>query len=129
MRKLLIAVASVVAFAALGLGVAAAHDNSSKTKVTIAYHLGPAPYYEGTNFHGKVKSHHHKCIKHRKVTVKRKKSGNDQKIGSDKSNNKGKWKVLTGPVPSGKYYAVAKKKTLGNGHVCKKGKSPTIAVP
>lgn len=58
-------------------------------------------------------------------------SGPDDLLGSDKSNAHGKWKV---PVAagSGAYYAKVKAKakidTNGNGVVCHKDHSRTIAI-
>ena len=103
--------------------VAQAAKTKYKTNVTIS-HTGDA---YGSTFKGKVKSQKKACKKNRKVTVKRVRSGSDQKIGSTKSNKKGKWRVDTAPAQNGKYYAVAKKKSKNN-YVCKKGKSPKITV-
>jgi basic membrane lipoprotein Med (substrate-binding protein (PBP1-ABC) superfamily) len=126
MKKLLIAILAVIACLAIG-AVGASGADSTKTKVTIHFNGGSGDYGK---FYGRVKSKKAACERHRKVVVKRKQPGKDAKYGSTFSDNDGRWEIsATSPVTPGKYYAVAKKKVLNNGHVCKKGRSGTITVP
>ena len=128
MRKLVIAL--VVALACLSIGaVSALAAHKFRTRVTIHFVEGTTPY-GADKFKGKVKSKKAKCERRRKVTVKRVQPGPDQVIGVDRSDGSGRWKVVVaGSAPSGQYFAVAKKRTLKSGAVCKKGKSDTVAVP
>ncbi len=97
----------------------------AQTKVTIRPTL---PLY-----HGKVKSDFPECVKGRKVFLFRKKSGPDQKIGKDKANAHGYWRVsYPGNPPLGaKFYAKvrnydASEPGPGTGLGCSRDKSQTI---
>jgi hypothetical protein len=99
-----------------------------KTKVSIKAVGDPAP----TAVKGKVRARKHghtvrKCVKKRKVIIKH--AG--EKVGSDKTNKKGKYRVGIDPYTEpGDYKAVAKKKKKNHGRlVCKKGRSKTITLP
>jgi hypothetical protein len=85
------------------------------------------------DFHGKVKSATASCIVDRKVTVFKKRDGDDKKINSDTSDKDGKWNTGNTHVGPGKYYAKAKavaplKAPIHRGLECQKGKSKTITV-
>ena len=123
-------VAMISALAMGALSADAAKVKKYNTQVTINFVGGTY----GDKFNGKVKSPNKKCRKGRTVVVKRNESGSDPKIGTDKSNKKGKWEVdVGGLAPAGKYYAIAKKKNLGkkNGvkQICKKARSKSVTVP
>src|SRR5919197_751562 len=98
--------------ASLGGGFASAVTvKKFPTKVTINFVAGTT--YSADKFKGKVKSRKALCKKKRKVTVFRKKSGPDQKFGTDLTNKKGKYVVTKGDAAharAGNYYAKAKKK-------------------
>ncbi len=68
-------------------------------------------------FSGKIDSGKSNCIKGRKVNVFRKKNGDKDKLGSDKTNGKGKFSVGVGggKVKNGKYYAEVKESTFQSG--------------
>ena len=88
--------------------------------------------YDGNSFDGKVKSGNAKCRKGRTVVLKKQKSGDDKKVGSDKTNNEGNYSI-TEKNAKGKYYTVAKAKTFttNNGQqvTCEKDRSPTKKAP
>jgi hypothetical protein len=68
-------------------------------------------------FSGKIDSSKGNCVKGRKVVLYRRKSGDKKKLGSDKTNNKGKFSIGLGdgPPKNGKYFAEAKKSSFENG--------------
>jgi hypothetical protein len=112
-------------------GVVVANGAAPKkvnTKVSIKGAGGSPP----TAVKGKVRAKRHgntvrKCVKKRTVIVKH--AG--EKVGRDKTNRKGKYRV---PVDTysepGNYKAIAKKKTKKHGKiVCLKGRSRTITLP
>jgi len=84
-----------------------------------------------SHLQGKLSSQKGKCIKGRKVKLIRKHSGSKVKLGTDKSNNDGKWKIKIprDQLKNGKYDANVKKKKFDNGQkVCLSVTSPTIKV-
>lgn len=134
MRKGLVGIAML----AIGLGAMAgpASAKPKSTKLTIDYQYGNLARgpLEFESFFGDVTSKKDSCTVDRKVTVFRKKSGKDQKIGSDKSTpdpelGGGDWFVdladsEPGPITkNGNYYA-STPKTNG----CKAAVSKTIKV-
>jgi ribosomal protein L37E len=128
MKKSLLFALVVVALAALGAGLAMAghHHHAVRTMVTIMAKGGPP----ATAIAGKVKArrHHHRvkrCIRRRTVVVKH----NGSKVGSDKTNKKGKYKVpIDAYSEPGKYKAIAKKKHARHHLLCRRGKSKSITV-
>jgi hypothetical protein len=125
--------AAILVVAAVGAGVATAHKKKIKSTVTIAWddNFVP-PYDEGDRFEGNVGSKKKKCRKDRKVKVFR--TQGNQLIGTDQTNNQGRYVVAVGREASpGDYFAKAKKKLIKKNkkhkHVCKKAISPTIMVP
>ena len=88
----------------------------------------------GEKFSGKIDSSKGKCVDGRKVTVYRKKSGDKTKLGSDKTNDKGKFKVGVGngPPKDGKYLAQVKQSTFeandGNRITCKPETSVSVKI-
>ena len=92
-----------------------------KTRLTLRYRNGA--------FRGKVKSKVKGCTRGRRVTVKRKKSGTDPSIGSDRSGSKGIWKVQASA--NGRYYAKVRSKLFAGQNRtirCKTDRSRTIRV-
>jgi hypothetical protein len=131
-RSGIYALIGVLVAGALGTGMATgASQKKIKTKVTISFQ--GSDY--GDSFSGKVKPKANgklkrKCRKGRKVTVRQ---VGGSKVGTDKTNKKGKWVVSVGGLADpGQYRAKAKKKKVrfkGRVVVCKKGKSKPITVP
>ena len=107
---------------ALGAGV-------KKFDTTVTINFSQSTY--SAKFFGKVKSDKNACKKDRKVLVFHKTNSGKVKVGSDKSNDRGRWRLnVGGTPPPGDYFAKAKKKLLNGGDVvCKSDKSPTISVP
>ena len=113
-----IATAAVAAIPALATNVV-----KIDSKVTIS-HRAPA-------FHGKVKSDNSGCESNRKVKVFRRHHGPDELLGHDRTDNRGKWKVVVDPLSSGAYYARVKRRaegTAGTIYVCKRDRSRTLIV-
>jgi hypothetical protein len=76
-------------------------------------------------FHGSVVSKKHACETDRTVKIFNKKPGPDGLFGTTKTNNKGEWSKPA--MPSGKFYAVVKKRregTAGTIFVCGGDTSP-----
>jgi hypothetical protein len=126
MKKLVIVAATVLAMVAVVAAVStAAGHHSVKTKVTIKSSGGPP----ATAIKGRVKARRHghrvkKCIKKRTVVVKH----DGSKVGKDKTNKKGKYKVpIDAYSEPGDYKSIARKKHVHH-LTCKKGKSKTITV-
>jgi hypothetical protein len=126
MKKSAILAVLVLAVGGIGAGVATgAGKQKVKTKVTI--HATGGPPATGVAGRVKAKRHGHtvkKCIKKRKVVVKHE----GTKVGTDKTNKKGRYSVpIDAYSEPGDYRAIAKKKVTHN-KVCKKGKSRTITL-
>ena len=109
MRRL----AALIAAGTLALssaGGAAAQGASFKTSLTVNFNKGSG------SFSGTVKSSKPACMRQRKVSVYRKRSGADQKVGSDSSSASGSWRVkVAGRPRRGDYYAKTKPATLSSG--------------
>ena len=95
----------------------------AESEVTISRFL---PLY-----HGKVKSAYQECKANRKVILYRKRPGADKKIGTDRANDNGRWKVaISGSPPNGaKYYAKVRNyeaSGTGTGLSCSNDRSPTV---
>jgi hypothetical protein len=125
--------AAILVVGAVGAGVVTAHKKKIKSTVTISWTDNVVgPYDEGDRFAGDVGSKKKKCRKDRVVEVKR---VGGSTVGSDQTNDQGHYRLqLTAPpeAASGEYFAKAKKKLLKKNnkhkHVCKKARSPAIAV-
>lgn len=114
-RRVLLAVLAVAALAAL-LPVAPASAATYNTKVIVSLKF-PA-------FHGSLKSKRGSCLSDRTVKLFRKKDGAVKLLGTDLSNNKGKWSIPIGKkLPSGSYFAKATAR--GN---CRGGKSQVLPI-
>jgi hypothetical protein len=62
-------------------------------------------------FHGSLKSGDDGCLGGREVAMYRKRSGKTKKLGSDRSDGQGKWKIPVGKnLTSGEYFAAVAKK-------------------
>jgi hypothetical protein len=111
-RRALIAALAIAAV----LATSAAAASSFRTTVIVSLKF-PA-------FHGKLASPKHGCIKDRKVKLFRSRSGPDKLLGTDKSEDNGRWSIPIGNrLTSGAYYA----KAVARGH-CRAGKSKLIPV-
>jgi hypothetical protein len=87
-----------------------------KTKVVVSLKF-PA-------FHGKLVSKRQSCLGNRRVKMFRERNGKKVKLGSDKSNAKGKWNIPVGKnLKPGSYYA-----TVTKTKNCKGDKSGVLPV-
>jgi hypothetical protein len=110
MRKC-IAGACIAAIGALTFSAASASAATSATHVTIA--IKPV----GNGFRGKVTSPRARCVANRKVTLQRRKAGQDSftGVGSDRASSDGAWSVKTRPVNKARYRGVIKTKVGAKG--------------
>jgi hypothetical protein len=67
-------------------------------------------------FKGKIDSQKGGCVPDRKVKLYRKKSGDKDKVGADRTNDKGKFEIKLGSAPpkNGKYYAEVDQTKIGS---------------
>jgi hypothetical protein len=120
---------AIVACAGLSSGVAAAtveYETVFK-KFEVEVESG------GGDVKGKLDSHQGECVKNRKVKAYRKYKGDKHKLGSDKTNKKGKWKLSFDTLKVGDYYAKVEQKDLGpnssgEDQVCGSAKSGKVDV-
>jgi hypothetical protein len=107
MRRALIISLAIAALVAVPASGAA----SFKTKVIVSLKF-PA-------WHGKLASPKGACVRDRKVKLFRVRSGPDKLLGTDRSEDNGKWSIPIGKrLTSGGYYA----KAVARGN-CRAGKS------
>lgn len=117
-RRKLVVVLTGATVALGSLGVASAHESVAPSKVTIKV--------AEDGLTGKVTSDSKSCVKKRNVTVFKKK--NDKKVGSTKTNKRGKWSLDVNNA-RGSYYAVVSKKTevkYLHVHVCLPDESDSV---
>lgn len=114
--------ATAIAAAALGAGVAQAH--------VTTFNLRGDADYERTNsgdvFTGEVKSEKPACVPDRRVKVKRKRDGFDPAVGSDLTNREGRWRVDEGFLKQGRYYVKVLQRDIGpagHDHICLGGRT------
>ncbi len=116
-RRTLIATLAVVALAAMPVFPAlsaGAGKNSTKIVVSLKF---PA-------FHGKLTSPRKACLGSRTVKVYRERSGKKKLLGSDTSEDNGKWAIPVGKnLTSGSYYATVAKRGR-----CKPDKSQVLTI-
>jgi virginiamycin B lyase len=74
--------------------------------------------------HGTLASETADCVAGQRVKLLRKRKGDDRRVGSDVTNERGRWAI--DPGRDGRYYAVAAEGTLGDGAVCVGATSRTI---
>ncbi len=113
-RASLVVLAAVLA-AALLLTVSASASGSS-TKIIVSLKF-PA-------FHGKLTSPRQGCLGSRKVKMYREKGGHRKLLGSDKSEDNGKWSIPVGKnLAPGTYYA-----TVASRGKCRAAKSNVLRI-
>lgn len=125
-RTLSIALVVASAFALIGATMAfggSVVKIETKTRISQKF---PA-------FHGKLLAENNACVKHRRVRLYRKKSGPDEVLGADFSDNKGRWAVTEDQftLTSGAYYAKAIRRsegTAGTTYVCLADRSRVVIV-
>ena len=116
-RRTLIATLAVVALAAmLALPAFSAGAGKNSTKIVVSLKF-PA-------FHGKLSSPRNACLGSRTVKMYRERSGKKKLLGTDTSEDNGKWKIPVGKnLTSGSYFATVAK--LGK---CKGAKSKVLTI-
>jgi hypothetical protein len=84
----------------------------------------------GGKFEGKIDSTKSKCVNGRQVKLFRKHNGNKTKLGSDKTNGKGKFGIkISGKLKNGSYYSKVSKKDFDSGNkICEDRTSPKIKI-
>jgi hypothetical protein len=114
-RRAVIAVLAVVLATALVPALASgAGKNTTKIVVSLKF---PA-------FHGTLGSPRSACLGSRKVKMYREKSGKKKLLGSDTSEDNGKWAIPVGKnLTSGSYYATVAKRGQ-----CKAAKSQVLSI-
>ena len=107
---LALAATAVLAPGAIAAGLAQTQYKTSFTKFKYQVSGGEAA------FEGKIDSEKSGCIPDRKVKLYRKKSGDDKKLGGEKTNNKGKFTIDVGtpPIKDGTYYAEVEQAKIGD---------------
>jgi hypothetical protein len=117
-------VAVVLAACGLLVGTAFGQVQKYDSKATIGVAL---PLY-----HGKVKADVPRCVRNRRVRLFERAPGPDTKVGGDRTNRRGRWKVEV-PVdelePQDRFYAKARRKlniVSGEGYVCRGDRSKTV---
>lgn len=107
MRKGLVG-ACIAAIGVVGLIPASASATTFDTHVTIEIKG------TGNGFRGKVRSSNSDCVANRKVTLQRRKAGQEKyrDIGSDNASSSGAWSVRTQPVNRAKYRAVIERERI-----------------
>jgi hypothetical protein len=115
------AIPAVLCALALGMGTATAGQTDYPTFFT------KFKFSQG-QFAGEIDSSKGKCVQNRKIVLYRKKNGDRKKLGSDKTNGKGKFKIGVGGNPkNGKYFAEADVKGVGDG-TCQGEKSAKVEI-
>ncbi|MET0557389.1 MAG: hypothetical protein ABW065_01780 [Solirubrobacterales bacterium] len=114
-RRVLLASLAVLAIVALLPALAAgAGKNSTKIAVSLKF---PA-------FHGKLSSPRQACLGSRTVKMYRKQGGKTKQLGTDKSEDNGKWAIPVGKnLTSGEYFATVSKRGK-----CKAAKSQVLTI-
>jgi len=81
-------------------------------------------------FKGEISSSKGGCVSDRKVRLYRQKSGDTDKVGGDRTNNKGKFEIDlgSGPAKNGKYYAEIKQAQLSSDRTCLARTSGSIKI-
>jgi hypothetical protein len=111
-RRALILILAITALLVAPAAVAAA----SPTKIVVSLEF-PA-------FHGKLTSPRHGCLGSRTVKMYRRRSGKTTQLGSDKSEDNGKWAIPVGKhLTSGEYFA-----TVAKRGACQAARSKVLTV-
>jgi len=125
-RPVTITLVSALLIAGLVAVTTSALAASFSTRVTISFDRAGAAR---DVFRGRVFAASENCRSHRRVAVFRKRRGPDRMIGSDRSEDNGRWSIdVEGHAARGRYYAKAARKDLGGGDFCDADRSRTIRV-
>jgi hypothetical protein len=117
-RLVVLAASSLVGLALVAVPALATQTKKIDSKITL-------PPNEPA-FHGRVESRNPACERQRKVKLFKQHSGPDKLLGTDKTNNHGKWKILVNPLKPGGYYAKVVRReegTAGTIFICRGDRS------
>jgi hypothetical protein len=110
---------------ALDVGVAAAHTTSFESTVTIGVNQERKQYF------GTVSSPRAGCVPDRLVKLFRDEGQPDTLVGSDRTNETGRWRVATNVEPGVAYYARVTRRDIGrpgHNHICNSARSLGVIV-
>ncbi len=132
-RLIVAALAGVLVTAALGAGIASAGGPAIEYVTGFDSFKVSVSTKNGVKASGKVDSTESECVGGRKVKLIRKRNGKKKTLGSDKTNDKGKFKIHSSSAKNGKYWGVITKKSLspadtGQDRVCIKETSGSVKV-
>ncbi len=115
-RRRVLPIVLIVCLAAALLSTAALGAGKNSTKIVVSLKF-PA-------FHGSLTSPRQACLGSRKVKMYRQRNGQKKLLGSDKSEDNGKWSIPVGKnLSSGEYFATVAKRGQ-----CKAAKSKVLAI-
>jgi hypothetical protein len=107
-------VAAAVVLALLGLVATSAWAATKYPTVFTEFKLKASS--SGGKFKGQIDSTKSKCVNGRQVKLFRKHNGSKKKLGSDKTNGKGKFSIdVSGKIKDGSYYSKVSKKDFDSG--------------
>ncbi len=121
------AVAALAVAGALGCSAVTTAIAAEEVPTTVTGFSWTDADGETDFFDGHIASVENKCIKHRTLTVFRKRHGPDSRVGRTETDNTGKWKVEREDPGSGHYYVKVKEAKAG-GLVCQRAKAGTLRV-
>jgi hypothetical protein len=123
MKRFTLAAAAVAVLAAVAVPSASA---AVKFPTSVAITSIEKPAGSPLKFTGSVSSPKPKCRRNRKVVVFQDVAGPSIRIGSASTDNGGLWSLSSdlNPANGDVYFAKAPRKQIGNGKVCKAGRSP-----
>jgi hypothetical protein len=108
------------------IGASSVRAASFGSRVTIHFDAAGAAR---DVFRGRVFSPSESCRSKRRVVVFRRHHGPDTRIGSDRSEDNGRWSVdVEGHAAPGRYYANAPRRDLASGNFCEGDRSRTITI-
>jgi hypothetical protein len=134
MKKRFVLIAAIVAVVGLGAAIAVAKETTevgTSVSLTLESDLsGPKP----DSFQGELKATKKGCEKGRRVIVYEHRDGFSLNVvGSDRSNDRGEYKVFSEGPYRQPFRAVVNERTMttdtGNKVVCKEGRSKRVEFP
>jgi 5-hydroxyisourate hydrolase-like protein (transthyretin family) len=122
-------IAAIAAFAMLAIVATTAWAAVTKYP-TVFTEFKLKTSSSGGKFKGQIDSTKGKCVNKRQVKLFRKHNGNKKKLGSDKTNSKGKFSIdISGKLKNGTYYSKVSQKDFDSGKkICEDRTSPTIKI-
>lgn len=135
MGRSVVAVIAVISMLAVGAFVSGAGFGQGPTieHATAFKSFNVVAKVSSAKAKGKIESDDSDCVPGRKVKLLRKRNGKKKTLGSDKTDDKGKFKIKVSSAKNGKYYGQVSQKDLpatdsGQAQVCLKEKSGSVKV-